>query len=171
MTEKLIRWHLPGGRKLAMLISIYRYQMKPKGGRMDQIKLEEQLILNEGERLKPYICTAGKMTIGVGRNIQDKGISRVESRFLLKNDIAECYHDLAVAVFPDQFEKFPEQIQMVLMDMRFQLGHTGFRNFKNMIGAFKKQDYEQAVKEMKSSKWYGQVPKRAQRLINLVQTS
>ncbi|MFH1737735.1 MAG: hypothetical protein ABIH23_01920, partial [bacterium] len=60
-------------------------------------KIEALLILHEGERLKPYRCPSekigfegrpGKLTIGVGRNIDDLGITRQESRYLLANDIA-----------------------------------------------------------------------------------
>jgi len=38
-------------------------------------KLVDQIIEHEGLKLKPYHCPAGKLTIGVGRNLEDKGIS------------------------------------------------------------------------------------------------
>ena len=50
-------------------------------------KLKEQLIRHEGLRLKPYRCTANKLTIGVGRNLDDVGISEDEALILLENDI------------------------------------------------------------------------------------
>lgn len=52
--------------------------------------IEDQLILHERLKLKPYRCSAGKLTIGVGRNLEDKGISEEEALFLLRNDIAEA---------------------------------------------------------------------------------
>ena len=45
--------------------------------------IEEQLLLHEGLRLKPYRCTSNKLTIGVGRNLEDKGISKEEAMRLL----------------------------------------------------------------------------------------
>ncbi|MDY0127369.1 MAG: hypothetical protein RBR69_04500 [Candidatus Cloacimonadaceae bacterium] len=44
---------------------------------MDRIK--EQLVRHEGLRLKPYRCTAGKLTIGIGRNLNDCGITQSEA--------------------------------------------------------------------------------------------
>jgi hypothetical protein len=32
-------------------------------------RIKAQLIRHEGLRLKPYRCTAGKLTIGIGRNL------------------------------------------------------------------------------------------------------
>jgi lysozyme len=65
---------------------------------MDRIK--EQLVRHEGLRLKPYRCTAGKLTIGVGRNLEDKGISQQEAYELLENDIRECEVQLLTEI-PD----------------------------------------------------------------------
>jgi len=59
-----------------------------------QKKLTDQLIKHEGLRLKPYHCPAGKLTIGVGRNLEDKGITEEEAVMLLENDIQECLKDL-----------------------------------------------------------------------------
>ena len=135
---------------------------------MNIYRIEEQLIRHEGEKLFPYKCTANKTTLGIGRNIQDKGISKEESRFMFQNDIRECVDDLGT-IFPGQFEDFPEGVQHVLIDMRFQLGHTGFRNFKKMIVAFRRLDLVEAVLQMKSSRWYLQVPNRAGNLIKMVE--
>lgn len=79
-------------------------------------KLVDQLIEHEVLKLKPYYCPAGKLTIGVGRNLEDKGISQKEAVFLLKNDIDECIADLA-ELFKEKFDSFPDQIKMVLIDM------------------------------------------------------
>jgi lysozyme len=53
---------------------------------MNHKKLADQLIKHEGLRLKPYHCPAGKHTIGVGRNLEDKGITEKEAVILLEND-------------------------------------------------------------------------------------
>ncbi len=136
---------------------------------MNLYRIEEQLVEHEGEKLFIYTCSAGFATIGVGRNLEGKGISKEESRFMLQNDIRECVDDLQGRIFPGQFDDFPENIQHVLVDMRFHLGHVGFRGFKKMIVAFQRLNLEEAVKQMKDSKWYHQVPARAENLIKMVE--
>lgn len=126
------------------------------------------LMKHEGLRLKPYTCTAGKLSIGYGRNLIDKGITKIEALYLLNNDIAECEEDLQT-IFPKQFKSFPANIQSVLISMRFQLGHSGFRKFKLMIIAFLSWDFAEAAKQMRDSAWYEQVPNRARELIKLVE--
>jgi len=132
-------------------------------------KIKNQLIQHEGLRLKPYHCPAGKLTIGIGRNLEDKGITEKEALMLLENDIQECLEDLKT-IF-DKFDMLPESAQSVLVDMRFNLGHKGFRKFKNMIKAVKNQDFHTAAQEMRDSLWYHQVGKRAERLTEMMQDS
>ena len=56
--------------------------------------LIDLLIRHEGIKLKPYHCTSGKLTIGIGRNLEDRGITKEEAIYLLNND-----NDLASPVF------------------------------------------------------------------------
>jgi len=136
---------------------------------MNYEKIEKQLINHEGEKLKPYRCLAEKLTIGVGRNLEGKGISKEESRHLLKNDILECYRDLSDNIFQRQFESFPENIQHILINMRFQLGPQRFRKFRKMISAVMLKSWPDMIKEMKDSAWYRQVPNRANDLIKMIE--
>ena len=129
---------------------------------------KELLIKHEGIRFTPYKCTAGKLTIGVGRNIEDKGITKEEALYLLDNDIKECERDLANDIFKGFFYAFPQNIQSVIINMRFQLGRTGFRNFRKMIMAFRDWNFAEAIVQMRDSKWYEQVPTRANELIKMV---
>ncbi len=129
-------------------------------------KLTDQLTTHEGLCLKPYHCPAGKLTIGIGRNLEDKGISEKEAVMLLENDIEECIEDLEI-VFQG-FDLLPEAVQLVLVDMRFNLGPGRFRQFKKMIAAVKNQDFGKAAAEMKDSRWYRQVGRRAERLVNMM---
>lgn len=130
--------------------------------------IHAQLIKHEGFRLKPYRCTAGKLTIGVGRNLESRGITTDEARYLLENDIHDCVKDLAV-IFPNHFVKMPELLQRVLIDMRFQLGPGGFRGFKMMIRAVRRDDLSGMIREMKDSNWYRQTTERADDLIVMVE--
>ncbi len=129
--------------------------------------IEDQLILHEGLRLKPYRCTAGKLTIGVGRNLEDKGISHDEAMMLLRNDIAEVTAQLERF---DWFRALGPVRRKVLIDMCFNLGMAGLMGFKQMIEALKRADYERAADEMVSSKWYRQVGERGRRLERMMRT-
>ena len=63
-------------------------------GEKPSTDLWDMLVRHEGLRLKPYRCPAGRLTIGVGRNLEDKGISSSEAFNMLANDIVECEDDL-----------------------------------------------------------------------------
>lgn len=133
---------------------------------MDYEKVVQDLKEDESFRQFPYRCTAGKLTIGFGRNIEDKGIDVDEGEILLRNDIQSGILDL-IQIFPN-FYSTPESVQRVLVNMRFQLGYYGFRSFKNMIKAVKNQDWSRMIDEMKDSLWYSQTPNRANSLIELI---
>ena len=131
-------------------------------------KLTDMLVDHEGMRRKPYRCTAGKLTIGVGRNLDDRGISPDEAMYMLANDIRDSRRELSAA-FP-WFDKLDEVRQAVLIDMCVNLGLSrlqGFRNTMALIGVGK---YEAAAQEMLNSKWAEQVGRRAQRLSRMMAT-
>ncbi len=129
--------------------------------------IEEQLILHERLKLKPYRCSAGKLTIGVGRNLEDKGISEEEALFLLRNDIDKAVTDLEKHSW---YIKLDPIRQKVLIDMAVNLGTNGLLQFERMIAALEKGDYENAAKEMQDSKWYRQVKSRGVRLVEMMRT-
>ena len=133
---------------------------------MDHKKLKKMLIEHEGIKYAPYKCTAGKTTIGIGHNLDDKGISKAVVDLIYAEDIAEVETDLK-AIFYD-FDKLPGQIQLVLADMRFQLGHKGFRSFKMMITAVKERNWAVMFSQMKNSDWHRQTPNRANDLLKMV---
>lgn len=125
---------------------------------MNLINVEELLKKHEGFRLKLYKDTVGKLTIGIGRNIEDNGIREDEALYMLKNDIQETIQDLK-KIFPD-FETYPEAAQLVMIDMMFNLGYYRFSEFKNMIAALKARDWKKALMEMQDSKWCKELQER-----------
>mgnify|MGYP001245844883 CR=1 FL=1 len=129
---------------------------------MDESRLIEQLIDHEGEKLLPYRDTVGKLTIGVGRNLTDVGISREESRYLLANDIKKVVAQLDAKL--PWWDSMTEVRQRVLVDMCFNLGITGLLGFNNALAAMKMRDYEEASYGMANSHWASQVGKRAETL-------
>ena len=126
------------------------------------MNLKAMLKKHEGFRGKPYRCTADKLTIGYGRNLDDVGITKEEAEYLLDNDIEQATFD-ALSIFP-LLKSYSETRQAVLINMVFNLGKTRFRGFKNFIKAVKSEDWERAAVEMEDSLWYKQVGKRAKEL-------
>ena len=122
--------------------------------------VKDFIIKHEGLKLKPYICPAGKLTIGVGRNIEDNGISEDEAMYLLENDIKRCESELR-EIFPN-FDSLPENVRIALIDMDFNLGKPRFLQFKKMIAAIKEGDFKRAAEEAKNSKWCRQVGSRCE---------
>lgn len=129
--------------------------------------LRSDLIRDEGLRLKPYRCTAGKLTLGVGRNLDDVGISEAEAICLLDNDISACQTDLHTF---DWFTSLDAPRQRALLNMRFQLGPAGFRGFTKMLHALAGRDLRRAVAEARDSKWARtDSPERAARVLALLE--
>lgn len=129
--------------------------------------LFEQLERDEGRRRFPYTDTVGKLTIGIGRNLTDRGLSDDEIDFLLANDVRECVTDLES--FP-WFCGLDDVRRNVVINMRFQLGPAKFRKFKATIAAIAAGDYVKAGDQMQASLWAKQVPNRARRLIRAMKT-
>jgi len=125
----------------------------------------EMLKRHEGIRLKPYRCTGDRLTIGYGRNLDDKGISLAEADLMLMADISECEQDLST--FP-WWDKLSDNRKAVLIDMRFNLGGAGLRQFKSMLVCIACGDFNCAAVEMLDSRWARQVHGRAVELSNLM---
>lgn len=129
--------------------------------------LEKMLILHEGLKLKVYKCPAGYLTVGVGRNLEGRGITREEAIHLLRNDIETSRKELTTS-FP-WFKELDKTRQDALIDMNF-MGINKFKQFKLMIAAFEAKDYVRAAKEMLDSAWAKQVGARSKRLAGIIIT-
>lgn len=127
-------------------------------------KLRDVLIEHEGLRLKPYHCTADKLTVGVGRNLEDVGISHDEAMYLLGNDIERVTSDLNDRI--PFWNNLSANKQIVLASMAFQLGMHGLMQFKKMLAAAEAGDDVEVTKQMRDSRWYKQTPNRVDDLIN-----
>jgi lysozyme len=135
---------------------------------MDHDKLIDQLVLHEGIRLKPYLCTAGFQTLGVGRNLDALGISEEEAFILLGNDIDRCCH--ALDQLAEWWRDLDDVRQRVLVDMCFNLGPSRLMKFKKMWAAITKQAWDVAADEMLDSRWADQVGGRARTLADMMRT-
>lgn len=131
--------------------------------------LRRALIHDEGIRLKPYVCPAGKLTIGVGRNIEDNGISLDEAMHLLESDIERTRSELRRTDFWSFVADDPVR-SAVLINLCFNIGLSRLLGFKKMIAAIKAKDWGRAADEMKNSLWYRQTGNRARRLVEEMRT-
>jgi len=122
---------------------------------------------HEGLRLKPYRCTAGKLTIGYGRNLDDRGISLAEAEYLFDNDFREVEAQARTLV--SNFAQLSENCQAVLIDMTFNMGIEGMRKWVNTLAFIEKGDFKAAAYNMSRSLWAKQVPNRAKELIKIME--
>ena len=130
--------------------------------------LKRQLELHEARRLKPYADSVGKLTIGVGRNLDDRGISDAECDFLLANDIAIVVNEMDRNL--PWWQQLDEVRQRVLADMCFNLGIQRLKGFAKALSAMREGRFEDAASEMQDSKWYAQVGTRGARLVRMMRT-
>jgi len=129
-------------------------------------RLYKTLIRHEGLRLKPYRDTVGKLTIGVGRNLDDVGISHREALILLHHDIVKVRQQVRRA-FP-WFARLNTARQHVILNMVFNLGLPRFRRFRKAIAAIKTKRWVDAAREMLDSRWARQVKGRARELARIM---
>ena len=130
--------------------------------------VRRQLIRDEGTRLHPYTDTAGKVTIGTGRNLTDVGISLNEADVLLGHDIDRAGVECG-ALFKN-FGALDPIRQATLLSMAFNLGGAGLSGFTTLRRCVESCDWTGAADAMGQSRWATQVGARADRLCQQMRT-
>jgi lysozyme len=140
----------------------------------------EQLRRDESVRSKPYLdccgkywreCTCankGKLTIGVGRNLDDVGLSDAEINYLEGNDVTKVTSALHSQM--SWVDSLNEARFGVLQNMAFNMGVGGLKGFPKMLDKLQAGDFEGAAAEMVDSAWYRQVGGRAKQLVTQIET-
>ena len=77
----------------------------------------------------------------------------------IKNVLSDCYK-----LYPD-FDDLPEEVQRIVANMMFNMGRPRLSKFKGMKRGVDAKDWNAAADEMVDSRWYRQVTKRADRLV------
>ena len=131
-------------------------------------KLIDQIIRHEGLELKPYKCTSDKLTIGIGRNLQDVGISEDEAKYLLMNDLARIDAQME-KLMPWSQNLNPARYD-ALVNFVFNVGIGTALKFENAMAALKESDFDTAAAELLDSRWSTQVGSRAQELATQIKT-
>ena len=120
---------------------------------------------HEGSRRFPYRCTENFLTIGVGRNLDTKGLRDDEIELLLANDIADCVKGLESYTF---WHGLSAIRKAALIDLRFCVGSAGFKGFKKLIAALEARHYSLAAQEIRNSKFALQTGSRAEDLASMI---
>ena len=122
-------------------------------------KLKEQLIRHESLELKPYRCTSDKLTIGVGRNLEDVGITQDEAMYLLENDLKNVKSQI-LKEYP--WTSYLDEVRFAaLTNFVFNVGIGTASKFVNAMGLLKDGSYDMAADEFLNSRWAKQVGQRA----------
>ncbi len=135
---------------------------------MDINQLKQDLMRDEGTRLKPYEDSVGKLTIGIGRNLDDVGVTPDEALYLLNNDILKVTQALDKA-FP-WWTALSEPRQRALANMCFNMGFSRLLGFRQMLAALQAGNFEEASQQALNSEWAKQVGARANRISQLLAT-
>ena len=138
-------------------------------------RLKEEVKRDEGVVFEIYKDHLGHRTFGVGHKITTEdpelelpagtpvAADRVYSVF--ERDIV-LHIGNAEDIFEDNWDTLPEEVKLIIVNMIFNLGPSGFRKFRKMISAINNQDWKEAAKEGRDSLWYKQVTNRAERLMS-----
>lgn len=121
----------------------------------------------EDVRPFPYEDSVGKLTIGVGRNLDDRGLSAEEINFLHQNDLDIIWEEASGLPW---FAGLDDVRKLVVLDMIFNLGLSRFLGFVKTVEAIVHKDYNRAAREMIDSKWFRQTGRRAKRLVRAMNT-
>jgi GH24 family phage-related lysozyme (muramidase) len=146
---------------------------------MDIKKCKEEITQHEGRVLKIYQDSLGYKTLGIGHLCQDtdpeanwevgREVSEEVVNKYFEIDFEKHYKE-AIHVFGNEkdFEKLPENIQRVLVNMCFNLGGTRLSKFKNMLKACREHNWDEMAVQMEDSRWFGQVGLRSIELKEMV---
>ncbi len=139
---------------------------------LNMARIRHDIERDEGVIYEIYVCPLGHLTFGVGHLVRlgdaEHGmpagtpVSRARVELAFDNDLRDVLDDCK-ALF-DEWYDFPGEVKSILVNMCFNLGRTRLSKFKKTIAAIESGDYETAAVEMRDSKWYRQVTKRAERL-------
>ena len=139
----------------------------------DELRKKARIMLayEEGVRKYPYRCTAGKLSIGIGRNLEAKPLSDRVIDQMFDEDLLEASIS-ARKIFGEKFlESISDNQRLAIINLIFNLGEAGFLTFQRMISAMRGRRWLEAADELRDSKYYTQVTLRAERVIDMLTRS
>lgn len=126
---------------------------------------------HEGYRPDIYFDTLGFPSGGYGHAfLPGSKLSKTIWEMIFEYDFVRTVYDLSVFININKLNHLSENRQIVLLDMIYNIGMSKLMNFKKMIKAMQREDYEEAARQMRDSAWYSQVKSRAIELIEIMRT-
>ena len=143
---------------------------------MDLQHLREDLETDEGVKYEIYLDHLGYPTFGIGHLIREDDPEHGEATgtSVSADRVAEAFEQDVQTVLSDcaklysDFDELPEEAQLVIANMMFNLGYPRLSAFKGMKAGVDARDWNRAADEMIDSRWYKQVTNRAQRLVDRI---
>ena len=143
---------------------------------MDLQRLREDLETDEGVKYEIYLDHLGYPTFGIGHLIREDDPEHGEATGteVSESRVAEAFEQDVQTVLSDcaklysDFDELPEEAQLVIANMMFNLGYPRLSAFKGMKEGVDARDWNRAADEMIDSRWYKQVTNRAQRLVDRI---
>ena len=141
---------------------------------MSTNQLREELKIDEGVKYEIYLDHLGYPTFGIGHLVRsidpesgcEVGTSVTEHRVneAFDEDIKIVLEDCE-RLYPFSFFDLPEEVQLIIANMMFNMGYSRLSKFVSMHRAVEAKDWNTAADEMVDSRWYRQVTNRAKRLV------
>lgn len=134
------------------------------------------LLKEEGFVKKPYYCSEGFPTVGIGTRIGPKGadlslyqfeVSQKTAESMLSAEIQKNWFEL---IKLDWFMNLDANRKVIIQSMAYQLGLSGLLKFKRMITALNNKNWNTAELEALDSRWHKQTPVRARRHAKVLRT-
>jgi lysozyme len=116
-----------------------------------------------------YQDSLGIWTIGVGHNIQEKGISDRVMDLMLEEDLQEAIDEVKRNV--SFFTEMPEQVQEALVNLSFNMGIPRLMQFKKTLAYIQEGDYKKAANELLDSRYAHQVGYRAVEVAQMIRSA
>lgn len=130
--------------------------------------LRVNLLRDEGKLLSPYPDTRGKVTIGIGHNLTDNGLSDAAVEFIYEEDVAIA--ESAARQIVPTLDSLSDVRKAVLVEMAFNLGLPKLAGFHNMLDCIGEGDWDLAADAMLDSLWAKEVGARATRLATMMRS-
>ena len=137
-------------------------------------KLREELKIDEGVKYEIYLDHLGLPTFGIGHLVLDSDVEHGQEvgTPVSEDRVNECFAKDVETVLSEcktlysNFELLPEEVQLIIANMMFNMGRPRLSQFKGMRAGIDAGDWNRAADEMVDSRWYRQVTNRADRLVN-----
>ena len=124
-------------------------------------QITTQLSRDEGKRYKIYMDSVGVPTIGIGHNLNDP-ISDIAINQIFKDDLASVVANLQTHI--PWLDSLDDVRYGALVNLGFNLGIEGLLEFKPMLSALQRGDFQGAANQLLNSAYAHEVGNRAKRL-------